>query len=140
MVISLSFFVKYTNEKIKGFVFSTIGNYTSFQPFAIEISNVILSNSKTLNTVNNENAVVNKMYNYPNPCTAATTLVLPKTTATANVKIIDLTGRILADKTYTAIASSNEIAIGLDAINRGIYILMVTTKENETFQTKLIIN
>ena len=129
----------YNGEKIKGFVFSTIGNYVSFQPFAIEISNLKLSNSKTLNTVNNEIAVVNKMYNYPNPCTAATTLVLPKTTETANVKIIDLNGRIISDKNYNASASNKEIAIGLENTNKGIYLLMVTTKENETFQTKLIV-
>ena len=129
----------YTNEKIKGFVFSTIGNYTSFQPFAIEISNLILSNARTLSTVKNEIAITNKMYNYPNPCTAATTLVLPKTTESANVKIIDLNGRIITDKTYDAIDSNNEIAIGLENTNKGIYLLMVTTKENETFQTKLIV-
>ena len=30
----------FANEKIKGFVFSTIGNYTSFQPFNIAVSNL----------------------------------------------------------------------------------------------------
>ncbi len=130
----------YAGEKIKGFVFSTIGNYVSFQPFAIEISNLKLTNAKTLSIVKNTPATTSsKMYNYPNPCTAATTVFLPKTTDTANVKIVDLTGRTVADKTYNDIAASNEIAVGLENINRGIYILMVTTKENESFQTKLIV-
>lgn len=129
----------YTNEKIKGFVFSTIGNYTSFQPFAIEISNLRLSNGKTLSTINNNITVANKMYNYPNPCTASTTLVLSKATESANVKIIDLNGRIITDRNYKAIDSNNEIEIALDNTNKGVYILMVTTKENETFQTKLIV-
>jgi hypothetical protein len=131
----------YKDQKIKGFVFSTTGNYVTFQPFAIEISNLKLANSRTLSIVQNATATAaTKMYNYPNPCSGATTVVLPTTTETAIVKIVDLTGRILSDKTYTDVASSNEIAVGLENINRGIYILMVTTKENESFQTRLIVN
>jgi hypothetical protein len=130
---------KYTNEKIKGLVFSIQGNYQAFQPFEVSVSRVAFKTSSTLSAPNFENTIATKIYNYPNPCTAATTVFLPKTTDTANVKIVDLTGRIVADKTYNDNAASNEIAIGLENINRGIYILMVTTKENESFQTKLIV-
>lgn len=129
----------YNGEKIKGFVFSTIGNYASYQPFAIEISNLRLSNARTLSTAKNEIAVANKMYNYPNPCTATTTVVLPKTTESANLKIIDLNGRIITNNTYTAIDANNEIAIGLENTSKGVYMILVTTKDNETFQTKLIV-
>jgi hypothetical protein len=129
----------YSNEKIKGCVFSTIGNYASFQPFAIGVSNLRLSNAKTLSITDNEITVTTTLYNYPNPCTAATTLVLPKTTETANVKIIDLNGRIIANNNYNAIDANNEIPLGLENIKKGVYMLLVTTKENETFQTKLIV-
>lgn len=131
---------KYNKEKIKGLVFSVQGNYQAFQPFEVSVSKVAFKTSSTLSAPNFEKAIATKMYNYPNPCTAATTLVLPKTTETANVKIIDLTGRVVNDKNYTAIDSNNEIAIGLENTSKGIYLLMVTTKENETFQTKLIVN
>lgn len=131
---------KYNNEKIKGLVFSIQGNYQAFQPFALSVSKVAFKTSTTLNAPSFENPIVTKMYNYPNPCTAATTLVLPKATETANVKIIDVNGRIINDKNYNTTASSNEIAIGLENTSKGVYFLMVTTKENETFQTKLIIN
>ena len=131
---------KYNNEKIKGLVFSVQGNYQAFQPFEVSVSKVAFKTSSTLSAPNFENAIVTKMYNYPNPCTATTTLVLSKTTESANVKIIDLTGRVVNDKNYNAIATNNEIAIGLENTSKGIYLLMVTTKENETFQTKLIVN
>jgi hypothetical protein len=131
---------KYNNEKIKGLVFSVQGDYQVFQPFEVSVSKVAFKTASTLSTPNFENVIATKMYNYPNPCTAATTLVLPKTTETANVKIIDLNGRIISDKNYDAIDSNNEIAIGLENTSKGVYLLMVTTKENETFQTKLIVN
>ena len=130
---------KYNNEKIKGLVFSVQGNYQAFQPFEVSIAKVAFKTSSTLSAPSFENAIVTKMYNYPNPCTTATTLVLPKATETANVKIIDMSGSIVNDKNY-AVASNNEIAIGLENTSKGIYLLMVTTKENESFQTKLIVN
>jgi hypothetical protein len=129
----------YMSQKIKGFVFSTIGNYVSFEPFAIEISNLKLSN-RTLSIAQNTPISMSKMYNYPNPCSGSTTVFLPKTTETATVKIVDLNGRILKDKTYTVVASGNEVTVDLENVNQGIYILTVTTKENENFQTKLIVN
>lgn len=130
---------KYAKEKIKGLVFSIQGNYQAFQTFEISVSKVAFKTVKTLSTPSFENAIATKMYNYPNPCTAATTLVLPTATETANVKIIDLTGRVVNEKNYDAIASNNEIAIGLQSTNKGVYLLMVTTRENEIFQTKLIV-
>lgn len=131
---------KYNNEKIKGLVFSVQGNYQAFHPFEVSISKVAFKTTSTLSAPSFENAIATKIYNYPNPCTVATILVLPKATESANVKIIDLNGRIVNDKNYDAIATNNEIAIGLENTNKGIYFLMVTTKENETFQTKLIVN
>jgi hypothetical protein len=131
---------KYNNEKIKGLVFSVQGDYQAFQPFAVNVSKLAFKTSKTLSAPSFNNVIVKTIYNYPNPCVATTTLVLPKATESTNVKIIDLNGRIITDKNYNAISSSNEIAIGLENINKGVYLLMVATKENETFQTKLIVN
>ncbi|KUJ59443.1 hypothetical protein AR687_23170 [Flavobacteriaceae bacterium CRH] len=130
---------KYNNEKIKGLVFSVQGNYQSFQPFEISVSNVVFKTVNTLNAPSFENVLVKKMYNYPNPCTAVTTLVLPKVTESANVKIVDMNGRIIKDKTYDSISYNNEIEVALDNINLGIYFFIVTTKENETFKSKLIV-
>jgi hypothetical protein len=129
----------YAGEKIKGFVFSTIGNYVSYQNFALSISDLRLSNSRTLSTIGNQVAVAN-MYSYPNPCRETTTVFLPQPTTNVNVKIVDLTGRVVKDSNYDLLDAVNEIAIGLENTNKGIYILMVTTKENEVYQTKLIVN
>lgn len=80
------------------------------------------------------------MYNYPNPCQLFTTLVLPRITQSASVKVMDISGRILITKEYKTIPSNNEIQVPLDNLGKGLYLLIVKTKENETLQTKFMIN
>jgi hypothetical protein len=127
----------FANEKIKGFVFSTVGNYSSFQPFNLEISNLKLGNDTALNNQNFENLVSNKIYNYPNPCQNNTTIVLPRITESAEVKIVDVFGKVIQNKKYTV--NSNLINIDINDISKGIYIFEVTTNENEKQQTKFVI-
>nr|WP_315254856.1 DUF4114 domain-containing protein [uncultured Flavobacterium sp.] len=131
---------KYNNEKIKGLVFSVQGDYQAFQPFAVNVSKLAFKTSKTLSAPSFNNVIVKTIYNYPNPCTTATTVVLPKRTESATIKIMDMNGRVLGNKNYDSVASSNEIPVELANLNKGVYLLMVTTKENETFTTKLIVN
>ena len=127
----------FANEKIKGFVFSTIGNYTSFQPFNIAVSNLKLGNNAALGNQDFENLVSTKMYNYPNPCQNNTTIVLPKITESAQVKIVDIFGKVIQNKKYSV--DLNSINIDVSELSKGIYIFEVTTNENEKLQTKFIV-
>lgn len=131
---------KYNNEKIKGLVFSVQGNYSGFQPFEINVSHLAFKNAGSLSTVGFANEFGKNMYNYPNPCQLFTTLVLPKITQSASVKVMDISGRILITKEYKTIPSNNEIQVPLDNLGKGLYLLIVKTKENETLQTKFMIN
>lgn len=127
----------FANEKIKGFVFSTVGNYSSFQPFYIAVSNLKLGNTSALSNQNFENLVSNKIYNYPNPCQSNTTIVLPSITESAEVKIVDLFGKVIQNKKYTI--NSNSINIDVNEIAKGIYIFEVITNEGKDFKTKVVI-
>ena len=131
---------KYNNEKIKGLVFSVQGNYKAFQPFEINVSQLAFKNAGSLSTVHFANGFAKNIYNYPNPCQLSTTLVLPKITESASVKVLDLSGRILITKEYKIIPSNNEIQVALDNLAKGVYLFIVKTKQNETFQSKFIIN
>jgi Domain of unknown function (DUF4114)/Secretion system C-terminal sorting domain len=126
-----------SNEKIKGFVFSTIGNYNSFQPFSIAVSNLKLGNSATLGTTDFEKAIAQKIYNYPNPCQTTTTIVLPKVTQSATVSIIDLMGKTIQSQKYEV--NSNEISINVSDVSKGVYFFEVSTNENEKYQIKFVI-
>ena len=123
----------FNNERIKGFVFSINGNYTSFQPFNTAISNIVLKS----NGIVFENSMNGKLYNYPNPCQGVTTLVLPEPTSKATVQIIDLIGKVLQNKTYEV--EGNQVNISLDGISKGFYFFDVTTQENQKYQSKFLV-
>lgn len=125
----------YQGENIKEFVFSIIGNYTSFEPFEVSISALRLGTEAALGTNTFEALTVTKMFNYPNPFSENTTVVLPEHTSKATVQLVDMTGRIVMNNSYT-VSGNNEIAVTADGLPKGIYIMMVTTEENKTYQTR----
>lgn len=130
---------KYNNQRIKGIVFSVQGDYQFFQPFAVTVSQLTFKNASTLSVPSYVNAVAKNIYNYPNPCVQSTTIVLPKVTESVNVKIVDINGRVVSSKNVASIAN-NEITMGLDNLNKGVYFFIVTTQDNEQFQNKFLIN
>lgn len=130
---------KYNNEKIKGIVFSVQGNYSAFQPFEINVSQLAFKTAVSLGTSDFANEFAKSLFSYPNPCQISSTLVLPKITESASVQVMDLSGRILIAKSYNTIPSNNEIQVALDNLSKGAYLFIVTTKENEKLQTKFIV-
>jgi hypothetical protein len=131
---------KYNNEKIKGIVFSVQGNYQVFQSFAVSVSQLTFKNASSLSAPSFVGTAAKNIYNYPNPCVQSTTIVLPKVTESANVKIVDMTGRIVSSKNVMSIPYNNEITMGLDNLKKGVYVFIVTTQENEQFQNKFIVD
>ncbi|MGL2994833.1 DUF4114 domain-containing protein [Flavobacterium sp. TSSA_36] len=127
----------YNNEKLKGFVFSTIGDYASFQSFAIAINDLRLSTNGTLG-INDFSLATNKIFSYPNPCSVETTIVLPEFTEEATVKIIGVLGNLIQN--YNQKTGSNEVKVNVANLNKGIYFFEVTTKENKKYSNKFIVN
>jgi hypothetical protein len=131
---------KYNNEKIKGVVFSVQGNYQVFQPFVVAVSQLTFKNSNTLSVSGFDNLLAKNVYNYPNPCLQSTTIVLPKVTESANVQIVDMSGRVVSSKNFVSIPHNNEITIELDNLKNGVYSFIVTTQENVQSKSKFIKN
>jgi len=127
----------FSNEKIKGFVFSINGNYSSFQSFSTQISNLVLNSNPALGAVSYENVTNAKLYSYPNPCQGVTTIVLPSKTSKATIQIVDLTGKVLQNKSYEV--NANQVTISLDGISKGFYFFEVTTEENQKYQSKFLV-
>jgi hypothetical protein len=145
VTLSLSDFVNATGESfnqenVKGFVFSTSGNYTTQQPFAISVSYLKLGNTTALGLPTNESLSSKALYNYPNPCHASTTLVLPNPSASVSIKIIDQMGRVVAFEKKEVNQFNHEVSISTEDLNLGIYILEVTTDENKKLFTKFLKN
>jgi hypothetical protein len=129
---------KYNNEKLKGIVFSVKGDNATFQPFSVNVSKLLFSDS-TLGLPSNQDKFVKGIYSYPNPSKSSTTLVLPVKTESVSVRIIDIIGRVVSKQEFKNIASNNEITVSLNGCNKGVYMFMVTTKENNKFYSKFIV-
>jgi hypothetical protein len=129
---------KYNNEKLKGIVFSVKGDNATFQPFSVNVSKLLFSDS-TLGLPSNQDKFVKGIYSYPNPSKSSTTLVLPVKTESVSVRIVDIIGRVVSKQEFKNIASNNEITVSLNGCNKGVYMFMVTTKENNKFYSKFIV-
>jgi hypothetical protein len=129
---------KFNNEKLKGIVFSVKGDNTTFQPFTVNVSKLLFNNS-TLGLPSIQDKLVKGIYNYPNPAKSSTTIVLPVKTESVSVRIVDIIGRVVSKQEFKNIASNNEIMVSLNGCNKGVYMFMVTTKENNKFYSKFIV-
>jgi hypothetical protein len=87
----------------------------------------------------NQDKFVKGIYSYPNPSKSSTTLVLPVKTESVSVRIVDIIGRVVSKQEFKNIASNNEITVSLNGCNKGVYMFMVTTKENNKFYSKFIV-
>jgi hypothetical protein len=128
----------FNSEKIRGFVFSVIGNYVDFQPYALSVSGMQFTQGSTLGGNEFTPIAVQKMYNYPNPFTSETTIVLSEVATSAQVKLIDLTGRIVQENTLD-VNQNNEIKFINRNAPKGLYIIRVLTDTNQEYQQKVII-
>ncbi|MFP9097938.1 T9SS type A sorting domain-containing protein [Flavobacterium sp. RHBU_24] len=140
--ISLNDFVNANGESfngqlIKGFVFSIIGNYSTFEPFSINVSNMKLGNY-SLGVKDVTTTTSGKFYNYPNPFYNSTTLLLPAPSDKISVQVLDLTGRKIISR---EVNTENGIEVKLDNLNlpSGTYIIRAVTNDNKIYQSKCIV-
>ncbi|MFP9116061.1 DUF4114 domain-containing protein [Flavobacterium sp. RHBU_3] len=126
----------YNGQPIKGFVFSVIGNYSTFVPFNISVSNASLGTYSL--GINDATATAkNTFYNYPNPFNGSTTVVLPVSVDKANVQIVDLTGRIVYNDTLNT-QNGTSISLNNLSLNTGTYIIRAMANGKQ-YQSKCIV-
>jgi hypothetical protein len=78
-----------------------------------------------------ENAVDNAVV-YPNPATDNLTVELNKTiTGKVDVAIVDLTGRIVSQQTFT---STDKLQMNIAGLAKGVYMIRVTTEKAQSVQ------
>jgi len=125
----------YNGQAIKGFVFSVIGNYSTFVPFSISVSNTSLG-AYSLG-INDIAAAKNTFYNYPNPFNGSTTLVLPVSVDIANVQIVDITGRVVYNNVLNT-QNGTSISLNNLNVNTGTYIIRVMANGKQ-YQSKCMV-
>ncbi|MFL9844623.1 DUF4114 domain-containing protein [Flavobacterium rhizosphaerae] len=127
----------FEGQNVKGIVFSVMGSYSTFEPFFVNASAVSFGVS-TLSNNTVERDIVTKMYNYPNPFTNTTTVVLPGMSAQVTVQLIDMAGRVLLNNTYTPDAS-NSINVEAAGLPKGLYIINAYTDSGKSYTSKCMV-
>lgn len=126
-------------SKVRGFVFSVQGNYSTFKAFNISVSGLAFINSEAYSINEFANRAIKKIYNYPNPFKGSTTIVLPNELEKANVTIVDILGRVVYNQKFEALKTKNEIVLNLSYLTQGLYKCIVYNSTAK-FQTSLLIN
>ncbi len=123
-------------NNIKTVVFSVIGDYSSYKPFEISISNLAFSHTSLLGL---EDAVVEKLtlQNYPNPFTTSTTIKLTKASVFVNIKVIDMVGRIVDNQQLKPI--NKQVVYNALNLSKGIYKYVIKNDFNENYSGAFVI-
>ncbi len=79
----------------------------------------------------------NTFYNYPNPFTGSTAIVLPVSVDKANVQIVDLTGRVMYNNVLNT-QNGTSISLNNLNLNTGTYIIRVMANGKQ-YQSKCIV-
>ena len=66
---------------------------------------------------------------YPNPSTGKFTIDIGNKTQVKNIKVINLTGRVIYDKDINSTISTNSLDVDLDKRSKGIYLVKVALEE-----------
>ncbi len=124
-------------DDIKTVVFSVIGDYASFQPFDIEVSNMAFSAQSTLG-MDEVTLDDNTLKNYPNPFKHQTTIRLPESSASASIQVYDMLGRVVDSKEL--IVQYKKAVYTAPQLSKGMYKYMLKDENNKTYSGTFMVD
>ena len=106
---------------IKTVVFSIIGDYTNYKPFAININELSFREKETSSTNNFTFSEKRSLINYPNPFTSSTTIQLLINSKNVYIRVYDLMGRLVDVQKIVANSYSKKVRYNAPQLKKGIY-------------------
>ena len=106
---------------IKTVVFSIIGDYTNYKPFAISVNELSFIKKETSSTNNFTFSEKRSLINYPNPFTSSTTIQLLINSKNVHIRVYDLMGRLVDVQKIVASSSSKKVRYNAPQLKKGIY-------------------
>lgn len=131
---------KATITNIKTIVFSIIGNYTTYKPYKIEVSELSFRQNK--NVLSNDSFMVfdtKKTVNYPNPFSSNTTIQLVETSKNIFIQVYDYLGRVVDIQTINTDGTSIKVSYNAPRLNKGIYKYKLKDDNNKLYYGTFII-
>lgn len=126
-------------QDVKTIVFSVIGDYITYVPFSLEINNLAFGIQETLSIPENV-LTTQSLKNYPNPFKTITTIELPSTSMQyADIKVIDMLGRVVDEQHIKITSSSKEITYTVPRLTQGLYKYILNDDLNNRYTGTFII-
>lgn len=129
---------KITN--IKTVVFSIIGDYTNYVPFSLTINDLAFTSQSALSVDNFSGIVSEKIVNFPNPFSTSTTLKLPESSKSIQIKVYDIMGRMVDFRTINTNNDGKTVTYIAPNFNNGIYKYSIKNDRNKLHSGTFIVN
>ncbi|WP_103071575.1 DUF6923 family protein [Aquimarina sediminis] len=148
-------------KKVRSIVFSILGNYQSFSPFFLKVSDLAFTVASETNTEidtesdtdttpettseeeeiaeveTNELTVYAKLKNYPNPFTTTTTIQVPGVHDRLDMVVIDMLGRVVRQE--TVVLNNNLITFEAKNLTPGIYRYSIQGDSKQQYKGSFLI-
>ncbi|PRP66222.1 DUF4114 domain-containing protein [Nonlabens agnitus] len=124
-------------ENLRSVVFSIHGDYSSFQEFELEVSNVSFGKS-TLSTATAFQDRTPALTNYPNPVLDRTSMALTRATSSVQLQVYDMMGRMISTQTLSTTQNDKVIEYNASQLRAGIYTYIVSYPDGESNSGKFI--
>jgi hypothetical protein len=124
-------------EKVRSVVFSISGNYSNFQEFELEISDVNFGKSTLSTATINPNRAA-ALTNYPNPFVDRTSIQLTQTDSNVELQVYDLSGRMISLQNLETTQGGRMIEYNAQDMGAGIYAYKVIYSDGNSNSGKFI--
>lgn len=133
----------YQGERLKSIVFSIQGNYQNFEEFSLQVQQLVFTSFREAPELESQGGGLilkdRKAYNYPNPFSGTTTLVLPYEAEKVALQVYDLSGRLLYKKQYLVDTKTGvEFPLDLSMLKPGHYKAILILDEQHRYGLSLL--
>jgi len=118
---------------LKSVVFSLNGNYISFEPFNVSIRKLAFGLKPAIGVE------TNKSYNFPNPFSSITTLVVPDKTLYLNLEVYDMMGRLVYREILQTEEDQKSSSFRAINLEKGIYKYRMKNDKQKTYVGSFLI-
>ena len=121
-------------DNLRSVVFSISGDYSSFKPFELQLSDVSLEKSSIIEEI----ATTQKLQNYPNPFTDHTKILLTQSAESVQLRVFDLSGRMILSQDVDTAQGEREVTFTPQDMRPGIYTYTITYDDGKTEASKFV--
>lgn len=124
-------------ENVRSVVFSISGDYTNFQEFELNVSDVSFGKSTLSITTIDQNAVA-QLQNFPNPFVDSTSIQLTQSSNTVTIQVYDMSGRTVDSLNLVTTQGGRIATYRPSDLGSGIYVYTITYMDGTSNSGKLI--